>query len=667
MQFTPNILPTIFRGINQYSGPVTQMINTNNQFNASLGTTATLFGVINTGVSSATSQMMGYVSATALATTAIAGLIATGGELGKYEKDVAKFRTIVSELNDLEFSKFENEIKRIATGPLKPAARDVANSFEMIAGLNAKFAETAEGLGAVSNAAVILGRASGDELGVAAQNLTGIMNQFSLSADQANRSINVLAAGQAVGAASIRQTQEAFTQLGPVAAQANMSLEQSVAIVQVLGKYSQFGADAGARLRTSISLLQATGVGYKKGLFDIVEALETTKMRYDALRTAKQKDAYIETIFGKNQLATGAIMVNNIELFKEYTKSVTGTSEAIRAAEINTKPFLMQLEMMKNSFITNIVTSDGAKKGLEKLSDIAKMLTNNMDAIISVGGRIIQFWVAWKAILISTRIAMFAYNTYLGINIALTNASTLAIASNARALSVYNVVSKVSIGIQTAYAIATGVYNRNVNMSTVLNYRLAISARAAQIGMMGMLGWAGLLTAGIVLLTNSYNMDFEAMQRLKQGNEETESGFKKIAKPISDAEIALNRYNKAVEEFNTNQDFLKIAATLRKESAFKEFGFYAANPMRTISALSGLTPAKREVQSELMQPKLQDYGYNESGEYVNSKVQEAERTATTTNQKFTFEFVHKDQYGRTIQDPQFNTTTLSSTSTYKRP
>jgi len=52
---------------------------------------------------------------------------------------------------------------------------------------------------------------------------------------------------------------------------------------------------------------------------------------------------------------------------------------------------------------------------------------------------------------------------------------------------------------------------------------------------------------------------------------------------------------------------------------------------------------------------------------INPKVADAERTAATSNQKVVVEVVHKDQYGRVMQDQQFNTPVTTSTSNYTRP
>ena len=120
--------------------------------------------------------------------------IALGGSIVSVIKEnedaVAGFRTIVSDLNDTEFSKYQNEINNVASNT-KRSTIDIAKSFETIAGLNAEFASTSEGNGAVSEAVSTLSKASRGELQPTAENLVGIMNQFDLSADQANRTINV--------------------------------------------------------------------------------------------------------------------------------------------------------------------------------------------------------------------------------------------------------------------------------------------------------------------------------------------------------------------------------------------------------------------------------------------------------------------------------------------
>jgi TP901 family phage tail tape measure protein len=369
------VIPTIFTAVDKYSSVLSTMQSKTDKFAASAMNVAKK------------SLLIGGAIAAPLALAA--------NEAIKYQSSLASFRTIVSELNDTEFGKFEGAIKSIGDTTGK-SYTEVASSFEKIAGLNAKFAETSEGISQVTNSVITLARASRMDLGSSAENLVGIMNQFSMSATDADKAINILAAGQAVGAASIAQTAESFKNFGSTASNANVSLEESVALIQTLGKFSLFGAEAGTKLRGAISKLQEANVGYASGQFSINDALLEAKAKIDKLSTAKAKDAAISKMFGLENKNAGLILLNNIETYKEYTKGVTGTSEAQKAAAINQATFAERLKDARGKMENLAVVAtekllptfeklvDGAGKFIDKLQAYEKKNPGTLAAIVKI-------------------------------------------------------------------------------------------------------------------------------------------------------------------------------------------------------------------------------------------------------------------------------------------
>ena len=327
-------IPTIFTAIDKLSRPVQGMENSLKGFERTAKRLQ---------LQSKASMASGMAKDFAVAGAAIAAPLALAvNESMKYEKALASFRTIVSDISDNEFVKFESAIQNVA-GTTRRSFTDVASSFEMIAGLNADFAKTADGLSLVSEAAITLSKASGSELSTSAENLVGIMNQFSLGATEANRTINVLAAGQAIGAANIAKTSEAFVNFGSVASGANITLEQSVALIQTLAQKQLLGAEAGTKLRGAVLKLQQAGLGYASGQFNINDALSESVSKISKLKTEKAKDAALTKIFGAENITAGRILLSNIETFNKFTDAVTGTKEAQKAAEINSKTFSSRL------------------------------------------------------------------------------------------------------------------------------------------------------------------------------------------------------------------------------------------------------------------------------------------------------------------------------------
>lgn len=370
--------------------------------------------------------------------------------LKQYETQVASFRTIVSDLNDKEFSQFRQQINQVAKDT-KKSSIDVASSFEKIAGLNSDLAKTADGLAAVSKASITLSKASGDELGTSAESLVGIMNQFTLGAKDADRVINVLAAGQAVGASSITQSADAYKNFGTVAKGANITLEESQALIQVLASKSIFAGEAGNKLKGSVLQLQKAGLGYKSGVFNINDALEQARKKTEKLGTAKKKDAYITKLFGAENITAGKILLENGAMFEKFTKGVTGTSEASKAAAINSNTLSVKIDELKNAWVNYLTSSDEANTGLNTAKNLFSTLADNIDTVVKWSIRFVGLLLAIKVITWTTTASIWAYNVAIGIQGALTGRASVAIGASTVALAAYKTTTWLVTAAQWAW------------------------------------------------------------------------------------------------------------------------------------------------------------------------------------------------------------------------
>lgn len=433
-------VPTIFTARDGVSSVLRRMStgvqNFANRVQSGVTRGNNLFKRLTPSIGEAGKQLLSFASAATIASAAF-GLAGFSKEsLIEYETQVASFRTIVSDLNDTDFSKYEAAIGNVAKLTNKSTI-DVASSFEKIAGLNAKFAETEQGISKVTTAAITLSKASGDELGPSAENLVGIMNQFSLGAEQADRVINVLAAGQAVGAASITQSAESYKNFGSVASSANITLEESIGLIQTLAQKQINGAEAGTALRGVTLRLQKAGMGYKSGQFSINDALDQTNSIFRKMKTAKEKDLFLIKVFGAENISAGKILLNNIPTYHEFTKGVTGTSEAQKAAAINSNTLKNRIDEVKNSWINLITTNSKSKESLTEVKNVLKFVAENMAGIVKWTSYLVGGLLVFKTILIATQIALGAYNIGLGIMAAVTGSSTIALGTNTIALNAW--------------------------------------------------------------------------------------------------------------------------------------------------------------------------------------------------------------------------------------
>lgn len=434
-------IPTEFTAVDKFTSVVSKMTAGVSNFTKA---TSSAVSSVNTRINSVF-KSLGTLSQLALG-IGIAGIFSAGIQsIQDYENAVASFRTIVSDLSDKDFAKYRNEINNVAKDT-KKSSIDVALSFEKIAGLNSDLAKTAGGLGLVSKAAIVLSKASGDELGTSAENLVGIMNQFSLGAKEADKVINVLAAGQAVGASSITQSAEAYKNFGAVAKGANITLEESQALIQTLGKFSLFGAEAGTKLRGTTLQLQKAGLGYASGQFNINDALNEANKISKSLTTQRAKDTFVLKTFGAENITAGKILMNNIKVYEDYTKGVTGTTEAQKAAAINSNTLTNKISELKNAWTNMLTSSEKSTDGLNLAKEAVGFLTDNLSEIITVVTGFALVYGGLQAIMLLTSTYTFLSSVAMGVLGATTGAGTIAIGSNSVAMGAYNIVS----GIMTA-------------------------------------------------------------------------------------------------------------------------------------------------------------------------------------------------------------------------
>jgi len=441
---------TIFTAVDKFTAPVRQMETATKSFAKSsevyLSKAERGFRKLTTPLRSLNNMLGGF--GIAIGGALLLNNVTT--TLKDYEDAIASAMAITGKMNTEAFAPYKKQIELVADST-KKSTIDIAKGFEIVGSAKPELLANAEALGVVTKAAITLSKASGDDLQTSAMSLTGVMNQFNLAADQSERTMNTLAAGSVVGSANITQVSEAMKNFGSVASSSNLSLEESVALVEVLGKFSVFGAEAGTKLRGSVLQLQKANLGYASGQFNTNDALLEAKKKMDLLGSAAQKDAYLIKLFGAENVSTGKILLGNIGLFNEYTKGVTGTNTAVEQAEVKSKTFSNRLEELQNKW-TNLITSNEAASGsFSMITDLIVYLTDNLDTVIKtvvvLAGTILAFkgiLMAWRGVMSLVNAIQIAHNIILGISIALQKKSALALVGNTIGYKAYLVAMKLA-------------------------------------------------------------------------------------------------------------------------------------------------------------------------------------------------------------------------------
>lgn len=195
------------------------------------------------------------------------------------------------------------------------------------------------GLNNLQEKSVTLAQASGMSIDAAATSLAGTINQFGLSANEAERVINVLAAGSKYGAAEIGELSQSFKVVGSAASAMGLTVEQSAGALEVLSKANLKGSEAGTALRNIILKLN-TELGVDLSKTSLSSAL-------DALKPKLTDAAYLSKLFGMENIAAAQYLIQNATAVDEMTHKLTGTNVAQEQAAIRTETNAHKLEVMR--------------------------------------------------------------------------------------------------------------------------------------------------------------------------------------------------------------------------------------------------------------------------------------------------------------------------------
>lgn len=405
---------TKFTAVDRFSQTVQKMTTSVNQFSGKAVAAFHRVEKAERRIRKGISGLLGKLGQLGLAFggLAIATMVATANV--ELEENLASLSAITGVTGNA-FKAFEQQIEKVSKSQ-RVFTGDTAKAFEIVGSAKPELLSNAEALGTVTDAVITLSKASKDDLQTSALNLTGAMNQFNLAADQSMRVINTLAAASQAGSANISKINESLTVFGAVANAANISLEESVGLIETLGTKSLFGAEAGTALRGTILRLQAAGLGYKSGVFNINDALEEARKKSQSFGKAIERDAWMQKVFGQRNIVTGQILLDNIDKFNGFTKAVTGTNVAVQQANINSDTLKMKWKEVTDAFKNATTSTDLQSKQMRKLKDILSFVAGNMDKIVGVALNLIKVFAIYKTVMAAVNIVMGITNVIAAAN-----------------------------------------------------------------------------------------------------------------------------------------------------------------------------------------------------------------------------------------------------------
>lgn len=227
---------------------------------------------------------------------------------------------------------------------IRQSADEILEAYKLVGSAKPELLENKEALAAVTEQTLILASASGMKLKDAVEGATLALNQYGAGADQAQRYVNVLAAGSKFGAASVESQTAAIRNAGVAAASANVSIEETVGLIETLAEKGIKDEVAGTGLKKFFLTLQTGADETNPKIVGLEKAIRN-------LADQQLAAADIKKMFGEEGFNVASVLINETDKIKKYTEAVSDTSVAIEQAGIKSETAAAKLDQAKNRML----------------------------------------------------------------------------------------------------------------------------------------------------------------------------------------------------------------------------------------------------------------------------------------------------------------------------
>lgn len=511
------VIPTIFTGVNGLHQPIQSM-------KADLSSLKSKLDL--TGKSSMGSGLFSTAKNLLIGGGIAAAVGMTGKSILDYQSEVSNLSALTgatgSKLDDLKSS-----IRGIAE-ETKTSSVSVTQSMTSVANNMPDLLQDVKGLGMVTQSSIQLAKAARMELGPAGEAVTDIMNQYGASAKYAAKMVDILAAGSVAGSSEIIQTAEAIKQVGVTAKMSGVGIDESVAMVELISRAKK-GAEAGVGLRNVLSEMNKGMAQDPQAIKDLNRlgvniklvannAVPLAERLHELKKAAGDQTAMIH-MFGKENLVVAQTLLNNSDLLPNYINLVNKNGEAARMAAVNTDNLSSKVQQLTDKWITITSTSSNINAGLKTTGRTIDFVTNHMEGLINA-------LVVTGGLYYSRKGLLILYNKALQVNSYITGLASIRTGRLNEALGGTKYEAK---GARDAVRLLASGIN---------------SVGFAAIGATGLLYAFSEMFTDEVKGLDDYN---DQLDRMK-------IGFRDLKQSPNQARLALEQYNKAMDEYQKVQD-----------------------------------------------------------------------------------------------------------------
>jgi TP901 family phage tail tape measure protein len=329
---------------------------------------------------------------------------------GKGIKTIADFETSVADLSavtgqsgkDLDFLANKSiEFSKRFGG----SASSIVEAFKLAGSARPELLKNGQALSDLTEKAILLSKASGDDVPTSIKNLTGTLNAFELPAGQAGKVMDILANASQLGAQEIPYLTEAFTKFGGIAKSQGVSIAESAGAIELLGLKMPDASSAGTALRNvMIKLMAPDALGkdaqdrLKNLGINTAELSDKNKSLAERLQVLKPlltDSGALVKVFGAENALGAQILISQTEELKKFTAGLDKNGTTQEQADIKSKTLTEAWGRLKAQGEALFLSIRDGASGLSVTLDF---LSRNFGSIVTAVKYLIETFVAYKAV-----------------------------------------------------------------------------------------------------------------------------------------------------------------------------------------------------------------------------------------------------------------------------
>lgn len=272
-------------------------------------------------------------------------------------------------------------------------------------------------------AALSLAATEDMELGDAAERTAQAMAQFNLSGSEAGQVADTIAAGAGKAVGSVQDMSEALNNVGSVASQMGMSLQETTGTLAIFAQNGIVGAEAGTQLKSMLMKLMAPSSAAQKTMDELgisvydssgkfvgmAGVAEQLKVKMSGL-SEEERNAALATIFGSRAVQGASILYKQGAAgVQEWTAAVTDKGYAEEMAAEKTNNLKGDIEKLGGAFETAMIQIGNMGQGplrsfVQSITEVVEKVSSSSTAInalgvvfLGIGPAILAAGVAMKA------------------------------------------------------------------------------------------------------------------------------------------------------------------------------------------------------------------------------------------------------------------------------